>query len=289
MSKTFDFTRLDLIHDWDSKQSYFQLGPTGLQMKRTETLDANILSGTTLVAAAGTTINNGTSATDWEKASVTTLQGTGVQEVTIDFGVGVTKYLKKMVIHRVQQTSAETFNAVQVYGSADGTNWFERPMEQSTTEPTIYMIDVADGTLVRHLKIKGAGTSLSADVLHLRECMAYEAGFKQPFVTIDHSLALWTNNLTGVVATPTLPASTLLNIQLLKNDLPYYWDGSTWVSAGSDLTRCDEFSNTIAIANTNAPTFLPGSGDKQKIGIRLVYIPTSLATPSITTVQLTSV
>lgn len=289
MSKTFDFTQTKYIQDWTgNKEDVFRLNSNGLELQRTLTGESNILAGTTLVAETGTTINGGSSATDWEKATICMLQGTDVQEVTVDFGSGNTKYVRRLAMQLVQQDPDETFGAVEFYVSEDNTVWTKRPIEQDTSDPIIDYFDIQEGTACRYIKLVFHGTSLNTDEIRFREVYLFQSVYPTPFQLVRSNQELYTNTLTGVTGNVTETGSSELKVQLLKQDLPYYWDGSSWVSCGGDTTRYNEFSNTIADANTNIASFLPGSGDDIKVGVQLVYVPELTTTPACEDITLTT-
>lgn len=289
MSKTFDFTNTSYLENWDTKSTYFRMGNNGLQLKRSLIGSTNILAGTTLNANAGTTINSAASAVDWETATICTLQGTDVQSVYVDLGSGSEKYLRKLIMRLVSQASAETYGDIEIAVSSDDTLWTIRPHED-IEDGVLYLYDDTQGIYFRYIRFNTAGTSLDSDSLRFREVEAYESVYPTPFQIITHSQSLYTDGLTAVSANSTEPSNTSLTIQLLKNGEPFYWnsDDSEWQSAGIDTSRYDEFSTTIATANSNIASFITASSDEVKVGLNVIFQCTESLTPAVEDITLTT-
>lgn len=280
-TKILDWTDQQFLENWTDQQSIFDFGPTGLRLIRKNISDDNILDGLTVTAVGSTTINGTSEITDWDRSTKAILTGTGAQSIKIDGGALQNISLFEIDLHKEALT--DTFGVVSVEAASLDTSemYVKIPFTQDESSATITIsTQEIEGVNARYFIFNFEGTAASANRVVISDIRAFQAEYTRPIALIRHSERIVTSTLTAFAGTVTEAGSSTVQFQPLvgTNAQPWYWTGSTWKSAGSDTTRYDEFSNTIADINTNIGSLI---STETQIGLQAVYLATLTNTPSI--------
>lgn len=284
MSKTFYFNDPSLLNRWVISQKYFQIQTNGLELIDKWQSQFSVLEGLTLTPSVGTTIDDAATLTDEDDSTFTRLSGTSTQEIKYDLGVSTSQKVKRLDVHFVRQAVDQDWDDTIYSVSTDDTNYVELPLQESgntdnDTYTQSFISESIEGIYHRYGKITFSGSSFETNEVWIREIKGYVSSYTTNSRWLVNKEYAHELTLSAISATTT--GSGDLRIQLSKEGVWYYWDGSEWSFVGIDEQQWFVKSNTIADANTNIGTFLDDTTTNIEVGVK-VFLKGDIAVESIT-------
>jgi hypothetical protein len=264
-----------------------RIGSNGMQLNRAYTNnDDNMLYNTTIEALGSTTIGGAVDATDWEDGKYSFIEdSTSTQQIKIEMGSGEEFYLKKLTIKTILESGDSIKTPVIVEISEDDTNYVKLLVEISDNIITAYT-DINVGLYCKYIKFTFSGTTLDTERIVIADIRAYRAVYINKNVTIEHKDTYITDTFTGITPTVITPVGTSIKYQVLKNSIPYYWNGSAWKQTVKNVMYDNINCSTSTEITSNASTFPITSGEKVTIGVCAIFFNTEDVTPRISSLTI---